>query len=130
MRARRLSRLGRLHGAILAAVLQALAPAIAAAHAFEHEIHDARLAADLGDVSHDALRANPPIHEHENGESSSAACGVCKGHAPLTPVLTAENAVASILATCTGTPQPASIVLPTTTSRLCAAPRAPPASAS
>jgi hypothetical protein len=71
---RRFSETLIVYSAILAAALQVLAPALEAAHAVEHAIHDARLAADLGDVSRHVLRANAPVHEHENGESSSTTC--------------------------------------------------------
>ena len=80
---------------MLAAALQAAVPAFQAMHAAEHAAHDAKFAAAFGDLSHQTLRSNAPVHEHEPGETCGSHCASCKVQARLAVGVTAGRVLVS-----------------------------------
>jgi hypothetical protein len=115
---------------MLASALQASAPAFQAIHTIEHAAHDARLAAEFGDLTHEAFRAAAPLHEHEPGESCAAHCASCKVQARLGAFIQAAPTLASRASTYSHFTDTADADVPHAASLTPAAPRAPPATLS
>lgn len=112
--------------AMAAAALQAAAPAFQALHAVEHAAHDARFAAEFGDLTHDAFRATVPLHQHEPGEDSAAHCASCKVQARLATIVHAAPTLVSDEHECGSLPTLVPASAPRGATLSPAAPRAPP----